>query len=742
MNHDDTTPGPSPEDELFALLEADMAADHGGSVVDLDKARADRRPASTTTPDAPEDDVDEDGEDGPLYVDQVPTGPLPLPGPSARKPILPAWLLSVEELKTQARWAAGQVGHTVAFHAVRSPLYAGKLAARAPRGTARLVRFLGRWASDAEGAPLRAWAARREDAEMYLKLTRQRDARVRLRGLVMMLGSVFGLAAVIVFLVMTDLPTLLLVAAGVVLALGMAGVPADEPLITRSVVKAKAPKLTSDMVVRALESLGIGAITSAKSKGSTITFPAPITRDGPGWRADVELPHGVDVADIMGRRRQLASGLRRPLGTVWPEQAPGEHPGRLVLWVGDQDMAKAKQPAWPLASKGTVDLFDAVAFATDQRGNWVTVTLMFIAGIIGAVPRMGKTFLLRLLLLIAALDPRAELHTYDLKGTGDLDPVGDKVSHRHRAGDDDEDIEYAIADMRELREELRRRTKAIRSLPRDVCPESKVTSKLADNKSLRLHPIVVGVDECQVWFEHPKYGAEFEEICTDLVKRGPATGIVLLLATQRPDSKSLPTGISANAILRLCLKVMGQIENDMVLGTSAYKNGIRATTFTRDDKGMAYYVGGEGADAQIVRSVFVDAPVAEAIAQRGREARQQAGLLTGHAVGGTDAAPAAMPTYDLLADILAVMGPDEPKLWSETIVARLAELRADAYGPWGELEGRAKADQLVTALKPYGITTGQVWGTTEDGKGANRRGITRTDITKAVTERDKKRDAG
>ncbi|GAB7182168.1 hypothetical protein ATKI12_1999 [Kitasatospora sp. Ki12] len=729
MNHH--TPGDDAENELFARLAAEMSAD---GVVDLAKARAERRPAAATA-------VDDD-EDGPsVYVDQPQAVPLPVPE-GTRRPILPAWLLSKAELKTQLAYVAGWMGHTAAYHAIRTPLYAGRLAARAPRGTARLLTFMGRWTSDAEGQPLRAAAARREDAELYLKLTRQRDNRVRLRSLISLLGSVFGLTAVIVLWVLTSTATLLALASAVVLALGVAGAPADEPLITRAVVKAKAPKLTSDMVVRALESLGIGGITSAKSKGSGITFPAPIMRDGPGWRADVELPHGVEVADVMGKRGQLASGLRRPLGTVWPEQAPGEHPGRMVLWVGDQDMATAKQPAWPLARKGTVDLFDPVAFATDQRGAWVNVTLMFIAGVIGAVPRMGKTFLLRLLLLIAALDPRAELHTYDLKGTGDLDPVGEKVSHRHRAGDDDEDIEYAIADLRELREELRRRTKVIRSLPRDVCPESKVTSKLADNKSLRLHPIVVGADECQVWFEHPKYGAEFEEICTDLVKRGPATGIVLLLATQRPDAKSLPTGISANAILRLCLKVMGQTENDMVLGTSAYKRGIRATTFTRSDRGIAYYIGGEGADAQIVRSVFVDAPNAEAIAQRGREARESAGLLSGHAAGGAGSTPATAPSYDLLADILGVFGPDEPKLWSETIVARLAELRPDAYGPWGELEGRAKADQLVTALKPYGITTGQVWGTTEDGKGANRRGITRTDITKVVTERDKKRDAG
>ncbi|MFD8596128.1 cell division protein FtsK [Kitasatospora sp. NPDC059646] len=715
-------------------MAADAEAEARGEVLDLDKARTERRPA-------PAGDADPDGADGQsVYVDQPLAVALPVPE-GARRPILPAWLLSKSELAAQTRWAAGHVGHSLAYHAVRSPLYAAKLAARSPRGAARTLSFLGRWAADAEGQPLRAAAARREDAELYLKLCRQRDNRVRLRGIITLLGSVFGLAAVIVLLVMTSTATLMALAAAVVLALGAAGAPADEPLITRAVVKAKAPKLTSDMVVAALESLGIGAITSAKSKNSGITFPAPITRDGPGWRADVELPPGVEVTDVMERRGRLASGLRRPIGTVWPEQAKGEHPGRMVLWVGDQDMAKAKQPAWPLAKAGTVDLFDPVAFATDQRGNWVTVTLMFIAGIIGAVPRMGKTFLLRLLLLISALDPRAELHTYDLKGTGDLDPVGNQVSHRHRAGDDDEDIEYAIADMREVREELRRRTKVIRSLPRDVCPESKVTSQLADNKSLRLHPIVIGVDECQVWFEHPKHGAEFEEICTDLVKRGPATGIVLLLATQRPDAKSLPTGISANAILRLCLKVMGQVENDMVLGTSSYKRGVRATTFSREDRGIAYYVGGEGADAQIVRSVFVDAPAAEAIAARGRAARERAGLLTGFAAGTADATPAVAVSHDLLADVLAVMGPDEPKLWSETIVARLAELRPDVYGPWAELEGRAKADQLVAALKPYGITTGQVWGTTEDGKGANRRGITRDDVTKSVTERDKKRAA-
>jgi hypothetical protein len=52
---------------------------------------------------------------------------------------------------------------------------------------------------------------------------------------------------------------------------------------------------------------------------------------------------------------------------------------------------------------------------------------------------------------------------------------------------------YALADFRAPREELRRRTNVIRGLPSDVCPQNKVTPELATNKSLRLHPIVIGV---------------------------------------------------------------------------------------------------------------------------------------------------------------------------------------------------------------------------------------------------------
>ena len=221
-----------------------------------------------------------------------------------------------------------------------------------------------------------------------------------------------------VALIAPSLVLALLVTAAVVV-LGVLGRPADAPpLIDRAVVPNRVEKLTSDIVYRALGALGVAALGTAITKNprGALEFKAPITRDGPGWRADLDLPHGVTVAEVQEKRDKLASGLRRPIGCVWPEVDHTAHPGRLILWVGDQDMSKARQPAWPLARHGTVDLFKPAPFGTDQRGRIVTVTLMFVSGIIGAIPRMGKTFVLRELALIAALGPARRAARLRLQG--------------------------------------------------------------------------------------------------------------------------------------------------------------------------------------------------------------------------------------------------------------------------------------------------------------------------------------
>jgi S-DNA-T family DNA segregation ATPase FtsK/SpoIIIE len=738
MTHPDNDTDPD-----NGTLEPDSA-----EVVALDPGRARHQPGPLDTPDAAAagadgdagpavDHPDGDGE-GRVLVDspqaqQPPRLTATTVRASQRQPIIPPWLRSRRELRATTGWLAGHVAHTAAYHATRSPKYAARLAVRAPRGAARLLAGTLRWTLDAEGAPARQAALRREDTEQYLKLSQQRDTRVRLRTTITLIATTVVL---VVLLVVLAAPGWVrwAAAAGLVALLGVLGAPADRPLLDTAVVAPRVARLTSEVVVRALSVLGLAGITQALARNPrAISFPSPIARDGPGWRADIDLPPGVTAAEVIDRRDKLASGLGRPLGCVWPEGNHEISPGRLVLWVGDQDMAATRQPAWPLLRAGSVDLFQPFPFGTDPRGRTVQMELAYSNLLIGSIPGAGKTFSLRVPLLAAALDPRAELWCFELKGTGDLEAIG-RVSARYGSGGDDDVLEHALLGLRDLREQCTRRAATIKQLPKHLCPENKVTPQLAANPHLGLRPLVVAIDECQELFTHPDLGKEAGDLAERVIKLGRALGIMLLLATQRPDARSLPTGVSANVGTRFCLRVMGQLENDMILGTSAYKNGVRATMFTARDKGVGYLVGGPDPDPQITRVFYVDNPATERIIARARAARQAAGTLTGHAAG-QPTEPPVHRSDTLLADILAVIPPREPKVWSETVLERLAALRPDLYGT-------LTRDQLTAALKPYGITTGQVWGTTPDGRGANRRGIDRQAVADAATQRDRRRPGG
>jgi S-DNA-T family DNA segregation ATPase FtsK/SpoIIIE len=438
----------------------------------------------------------------------------------------------------------------------------------------------------------------------------------------------------------------------------------------------------------------------------------------------------VTAVDVIQRRGALASGLRRPLGCVWPEPAADAHTGRLVLWVGDQDMSQAKPAPWPLAKHGRADLFTPIPFGTNPRGRLVTITLVFASMLIGAMPRVGKTFALRVLLLAAALDPGVQLRIFELKGTGDLSML-EGCCHRYASGADEATLESAMASLRELYGELLRRAKVISALPREVCPENKVTPELAARRSLGLWLITLAIDECQELFSHPEFKDDAARLAEGIIKRGPAMGIILILATQRPDAKSLPTGVSANVGIRLCLRVMGQTENDMVLGTSSYQNGLRATVFGPRDKGIGYLVGA-GDSPEIVRSAYIDGPGAEAIAARARALRDKAGTLTGHAAGDTTAPDT--PARSILSDLDVVFAGGEERLWSETILERLAQHWPSVYQQWTKTT-------LAAALKPYGVKPGDVWGAAETGQSTTRRGYTRADITTALTAQQHGRDA-
>ncbi|MER6950441.1 cell division protein FtsK [Nonomuraea sp. NPDC000554] len=743
MTHHQDNPNHEDEDRPAAPPPEGKDAD----IVHLDAARAGRQPQQPT-PDRPDSDDRPTDADGPVVEGEVVR--VDRPGPTgddwrtvleakarSRQPIVPLWLRSRAEAVETLRWISLHYLHVAGYQVARLPLYGGRLTARAPRGLLRMVGGVVKWTFDLEGEPVRLAAVQKADPEVYLKLSRQRDSRVRLRVLVSSAALVTLLLASIMTAEQTTTVQWAALAVAIA-ALGILGKPADRPLINRAVVPSRVEKLTSDIVVRSLAVLGIAGINQAIAKNpkDAIRFVAPITRDGPGWRADIDLPYGVTVADVLDKRKHLSGALRRPLGCIWPEGDSSVHEGRLILWVGDKDLSRTVVKS-PLVKASLHDVFKGIPFGCDPRGRAIVVPIIEQNILIGSQPGQGKTASVRVLASGAALDPSAELWIHELKGTGDLDPH-EQNCHRYVSGIEDESIAYAADSLALLRKEVMRRAAALKALPADLCPDKKVTRQIADRRSLGLHPLVAVFDECQNLFAHPDYGAKAGEDAEFIIKLGRALGVVLVLATQRPDKDSLPTGISANVTIRFCLRVAGQLENDMILGTSAYKNGIRATVFQpKVDAGIGYLLGATPMP-KVVRTAYLDTPATQRIADRAHALRASAGVLGGHALGKTP--EQGTPSFDLLADILAVIPPSEAKVWNEVIVDRLAELRPEVYGAWAGLEGGAKTAQLTSALKPYGIKTMQVWGTPEGGgKGTNRIGVARDDLTTTVTHRDRGR---
>ena len=712
---------------------------------DEDRPATLRVPAERVYPD-PDDDRDEDhdGQDDAEDRESV-TVSRPGAGPDVdppdevrpvtavvgtrteRRPIVPAWLRSRDDRRALARWAVRYGAHTAAYHATRTPKYALKTALWAPVGLARTVGRLLLWASAEDGNwALRQYAATRNDAETWLKLDRQRQRESVWRWWVVG-GSALAVLVGSAVLAYGPVPTWSRWAAVAVLLplLARLGRPADRPITDRVTAGPRYRKLTAELVRRALCSIGVAGIDRAVAKDpGAISFPAEIGRDGPGYTAVVDLPFGVDAAEVVVRRARLASGLRLPTDQVWPAPAAG-HAGRLELFVGDQPASQTTQPPWPLLSKrAKVDIFGSFPFATDPRLKPVAGSLMYRNWLIGSMPGAGKTFALRLCLLGAALDSRVELRGYELKGSGDLDPLEDLCTE-FGSGVDDETIGRALAMLRSLFRECERRGPIIKRMAKaGKAPENKVTPELAGIKNLGLHPIVAFIDECQNLFAHPHYGREAGELAEKVIKLGRALGIVLLLATQRPDKDSLPKGISANAGVRFCLRVTGQVENDMILGTSMYKAGIRATQFGDTELGWGWLVGLGNPTA--CRGYYVDRTAAVRVAARATELRRAAGTLPADL-----APPDTGATYDLLADLAAVWPDGEDRAWNETLLDRLGGLRPEVYTGW-------KAEQLTAALRPHGIDTGQI-GRRIDGATVNRRGPARADLDAAITQRNHRR---
>ncbi len=373
-------------------------------------------------------------------------------------------------------------------------------------------------------------------------------------------------------------------------------------------------------------------------------------RVGAGWAVTVDLPATRKAVDVLKHREALASALAVDEVQLIVERVRGNggHAGRVSMWVADDDPYAAAPQRTPLLDVSRWDAWRPVPFGVDARGRRIDLPLVWTSLLVGAIPRQGKTFAARLAAAGLILDPHTRLYVADFKAGKDW-VAAERVAHRFLSGDDADDV-LALWDwLVELVAEVQGCYRRMRELDDETCPESKITPAISRDPALNMPVTALVIDEVQVPLEDrtpidvqgkkTTTGEYIGELLTWLAKKAPAAGVVLILATQRPDSKTIPSGLRAVLGSRFALRVMDWRDSNIVLGEQMNTRGYDSSRLLPSHKGVGILrPDGEteaGADmlAVTVRTYYMPGEDWQTVCRQGRALREAAGTVTGHAAG-------------------------------------------------------------------------------------------------------------
>jgi DNA segregation ATPase FtsK/SpoIIIE, S-DNA-T family len=405
----------------------------------------------------------------------------------------------------------------------------------------------------------------------------------------------------------------------------------------------------------------VDAFRDAKlvGKDETLRLVERAARVGDGWAITVHLPATRKAADVIKHRDALASALAVDEVQLIVERVRGKggHAGRAFLWVADEDPYAGPPLRSPLLDAQWWDAWRPVPFGRDARQRRIDLPLVWTSLLVGAIPRQGKTFATRLAASGLVLDPYARLYVFDGKGGKDW-AAAEQVAYRFVCGDELDHAEAVRDYLIELVAEVQVRFARMATLDDEVCPESKITPAISRDANLGMPITAVVIDEVQVFLENPTrqqvggkkitLGDYIADLLTYLVRKGPAAGIVVILATQRPDSTTIPSRLRAVLGSRFALRVMDWRDSNIVLGEQMNTRGYDASTLLPSHKGVGILrPDGDtdaGADllAMTVRTYYMPNPEWREVCARGRALREAVGTLAGYAAG-DDAARAIDP---------------------------------------------------------------------------------------------------
>jgi S-DNA-T family DNA segregation ATPase FtsK/SpoIIIE len=454
--------------------------------------------------------------------------------------------------------------------------------------------------------------------------------------------------------------------------------------------------VTADVIVRALQHMGIAKLNEAFKAGWLPMFHLPPVKEGTGYHAIFETPLGVTPGMLADKNELLARNLGRSPIEVWAADAAQEGSGTagyVDLYVADVGSLNKPAPEYPLLHAGSADVFGGVPAGVTPRGEALMLPVVGNNGVFGGRMGQGKSNAVRCEALGVALDPLAELRVYVFAGNGDFDAYAPRLA-RYERGVTDDVVRKGAESLRELYEEVGRRETRLAELG-----AKKLTRQIAQEHP-DLRPLWVAYSECHVMFGHKEHGQAAEEYAVGTLRRGRKTGIKLVFDTQSSRANAIPGAVVELMSVNACFSVKNWRSNDGFLGDGSFQAGIRATVLRPGkDRGTSLITGVSDELYEILKWYFIEVDDDTGF-DAATDVIARAMRTVDAATPVRDSAPPAplIEERDLLADILQVLGTADSL--SVAVVASSLQSLAPNWLPYQKLTGKNLRDTL---LREHGI---------------------------------------
>lgn len=350
----------------------------------------------------------------------------------------------------------------------------------------------------------------------------------------------------------------------------------------------------------------------------TLLMPCSLAADGSAWEVSFDLPSGVPTSKATGALAPLAGGFG--VSTAQVSQTAGDREGRVNLRVSLKIPFTGKPVRGPLLDLDRITLWDAVPMGISDRGKHIAVEWFEKTALFGGEPGSGKSAAANGVLLAAALDAPTRMFLADGKGGFDLTPFED------------------IAEMIDTDGAPEALLEILHHVWEVVLPECKALvkehgvrkfSRALAQKDPRCRFTILYIDEWASYMAaaETKVAKELERLLRLITQQGRAYGVIVIAATQKPDSDAVPTGIRDIISTRWAGRCLTPEASDTILGKGRATAGYSAQKILKSQRGVGFFQTGETAEPDLMLSYWYEDDEVELILERARQLRAEAGTL-------------------------------------------------------------------------------------------------------------------